>query len=144
MNESDSNSKELNLLKLHIFFNNSYPFIYLILLHKSLGFGFHMASEFCKTWMETYINNGKDNGYNKNIMFNNNDKEKMANEHMIEIIENIKGNIYTNISLIIHVEGKIDLIYSNLHKEVIKELIPLNSNKSNILERLGFLFTFSN
>ena len=68
MNESDSNSKELILIKLHIFFNNSYPFIYLILLHKSLGFGFHMASEFCKTWMETYINNGKDNGYN-------NDKE---------------------------------------------------------------------
>ena len=68
----------------------------------------------------------------------------MANEHMIEIIENIKGNIYTNISLIIHIEGKIDLIYYNLHKEVIKELIPLNSNKSNILEGLGFLFTFSN
>ena len=137
MNESDSNSKELILIKLHIFFNNSYPFIYLILLHKSLGFGLHMACEFCKTWMETYIDNGKDNGYNKNIMINNNDKEKnfiiivigpireklyyfnpnpdidykpWANEHMIEIIENIKGNIYTNISLIIHVEGKIDLI----------------------------------
>ena len=72
------------------------------------------------------------------------DYKPWANEHMIEIIENIKGNIYTNISLIIHVEGKIDLIYSNLHKEVIKELIPLNSNKSNILEGLGFLFTFSN
>ena len=72
------------------------------------------------------------------------DYKPWANEHMIEIIENIKGNIYTNISLIIHIEGKIDLIYYNLHKEVIKELIPLNSNKSNILEGLGFLFTFSN
>lgn len=166
-----SNFKQFNLLKFHLIFDKTLPKIFIIPILRTFALRLHMNCQICKNWLEEYIEDGNDEGENKQIIINNNHIEKngiiilqypqiqklyyycpssndnykpwLLKYYSVNIFENAKGNVHACVSLKKTDENKKEKHFLDLRNQILDNLISINSKDMDLLDRLGLLLSFT-